>query len=172
MGRLGAGRAWPALGLDDEAGAGLARHPGGSGCCCAGWLAAAEDKPKRNRWLLAVGLGVAMLLYAYIPLRWPVVTGGERMSLVEFLQYVTNAGSGGALRPLAFVRDPGRWRVVGRLILEQVGWVGPGAGGSGMGLAGAAAPWVALGTLVSFGAWVWFNLEKLSAWPNRTTRRS
>ncbi len=154
-GRLGAGRAWPALGL--MMGLALASHVtlGALGAVALGGLAAAEDKPKRNRWLLAVGLGaLGMLLYAYIPLRWPAVTGGEQMSLVEFLQYVTNAGSGGALRPLAFVRDPGRWRVVGRLILEQVGWVGLALAGVGWGSLVRQRRWVALGTLVSFGAWV------------------
>ncbi len=166
-GRLGAGRAWPALGL--MMGLALASHVtlGALGAVALGGLAAAEDKPKRNRWLLAVGLGaLGMLLYAYIPLRWPAVTGGERMSLVEFLQYVTNAGSGGALRPLAFVRDPGRWRVVGRLILEQVGWVGLALAGVGWGSLVRQRRWVALGTLVSFGAWVWFNLSFYVAEPD------
>ncbi len=166
-GRLGAGRAWPALGL--MMGLALASHVtlGALGAVVLSGLAAAEDKPQRNSWLLAVGLGaLGVLLYAYIPLRWTAVTGGERMSLVEFLRYVTNAGSDGALRPLAFLRDPGRWMIVGRLILDQVGWVGLVLATVGWGSLIRRRCWVALGMLVSFGAWVWFNLSFYVAEPD------
>ncbi len=166
-GRLIARRAWPILGL--AMGLALASHVtlGALGAIALGGLVTAKEKPPRSSWLLAVGLGaLGLLLYAYIPLRWPAVTGGGQMSSAEFLRYVTNAGSGGALRPLAFLRDPGRWRVVGQLILDQIGWAGLLLATVGWGYLARRRLWMAVGTLVSFGAWVWFNLSFYVAEPD------
>jgi len=77
------------------------------------WLAAAT--------LFALGLG----LYLFIPLRWPALNEGARMSAREFVRYVTGGQFHGALRLYAW-RDPARWRIVARLFQQPFGWPGLG----------------------------------------------
>ncbi len=121
--------------------------------------------------LFAAGVG----LYLYIPARWPAVNHGEIMTLAHFWRFITNAESGGALRPLAFIQDPARWGTVFRLIQAQVGWVGILLAAAG--LTYLAAPifrrrqsdprWkLALGTTLAFCAWIWFNLSFYVAEPD------
>ncbi len=158
-GSLPAARALPALGL--TVGVAMASHLtlGALAFVALPLLLTERPRPTFRTLLLAAGLGLAGLaLYLYVPLRWPAVTGGSRMSAQEFLRFVTNADSGGALRPMAFTRDLPRWGLVFRLFRAQIGWTG---------LALAAGGWIllvrrqwtlALGTLLAFAAWVWFNL--------------
>jgi hypothetical protein len=123
-------------------------------------------KPKLRTLLLATGLGLAGLaLYLYIPLRWPAVTG-EAMSAAHFLRFVTNAESGGALRPWAFAQDPARWTLVFRLLRAQVGWVGLALALIGLTRLFRRRWPLALGTLLAFGAWTWFNLSFYVAEPD------
>jgi hypothetical protein len=121
--------------------------------------------------LFAAGVG----LYLYIPIRWPVVNHGEIMTPAHFWRFITNAESGGALRPLAFIRDPARWGVVFRLIQAQVGWVGILLAVIGLAYLASSAlrrregfpRWeLALGTALAFCAWVWFNLSFYVAEPD------
>jgi len=69
--------------------------------------------------LFVLGLSV----YLFIPLRWPALHEGTRMTLRGFLTYVTGGQFHGALR-LDGWQDPTRWRIMARLMLEPFGWVG------------------------------------------------
>ncbi|MBN1247406.1 MAG: DUF2723 domain-containing protein [Anaerolineae bacterium] len=157
--RLPPDRAWPVLGL--ILGVSLASHVtlGALGLVAVTGLLTAGRRPGARAWGAAVVLGLlGLALYAYIPLRWPAVTGGERMSLTTFLRFVSNADSGGALRPLAFYRDLSRWSLVGQRLLAQVGWAGLALAAIGLASLAFKMPALALGTSLAFAAWIWFNL--------------
>jgi len=155
--------AWPALGL--LIGVAVSSHItlGALAALAAPGLLVKRLRPRAGTrartWGLALLLGfLGLSLYAYIPLRWPAVTGGEWMSPQAFFRFVTNADSGGALRPLAFYQDPARWVLVSRLFMAQVGW-----GGLFLAVVGLVAlvrrrPALAMGMALAFGAWVWFSL--------------
>jgi hypothetical protein len=72
-----------------------------------------------------VQLGAAfvlpLLLYAYLPLRWQAVVG-EPMGFARFVDWVIGGRFRGALQLMAWLRDPTRYEVVGRLFLENWGW--------------------------------------------------
>jgi len=158
-GRLQPRRAWPALGL--LIGVAISSHItlGALAALAATGLLVKPLRPRARTWGLALVLGLLGLsLYAYIPLRWPAVTGGEWMSPQAFFRFVTNADSGGALRPLAFYQDPARWGLVGRLFVAQVGWGGLFLAVVGLVALARRRPALAMGTVLAFGAWVWFNL--------------
>ncbi|MBN1178981.1 MAG: DUF2723 domain-containing protein [Anaerolineae bacterium] len=166
-GDLGPERALPWLGL--LAGLGVAAHLtlGALGLLLLPLVLTARPRPALRSLAAAAGLFAAGLaLYLYIPLRWPALNGGETMSLSHFWAFVTNAESGGALRPLACVQDPARWGVVLRLLRAQVGW-----GGLALALLGVGSlfrrRWaLALGTVLACAAWVWFNLSFYVAEPD------
>ena len=87
-------------------------------------------------WLVALCLLAAGLaIYLYIPLRWPAVNQGERMTLLAFARYVSGGQFHGALR-LAGWRDPVRWEIVGRVLQRPFGWGGLGL--AALGVAGLA----------------------------------
>lgn len=162
---------WPAFGL--LIGVALASHVtlGALVFVAASGLVVARLRPRLREhgrtWVWAVALGmVGVALYAYIPLRWPTVNGGERMSLAHFLRFITNAESGGALRPFAFYRDPARWGVVGRLIHQQIGWAGIALALAGLVHLARRYRALALGSLLAYGSWVWFNLSFYVADPD------
>jgi hypothetical protein len=165
--RLGAERALPLLAL--LAGAGIASHLtlGALLLLILPPALASRPRPSLRAWGTAALLFAGGLaLYLYIPLRWPAINEGEVMTVAHFFRYVTNAESGGALRPLAFVQDPGRWGIVFRLLEEQVGW-----GGLVLALWGLAAAFrrrrpLALGTTLAFLGWVWFNTSFYVAEPD------
>ncbi len=125
-----------------------------------------KPRPTLRVWLYAAALGLAGLaLYLYIPLRWPAVTG-EWMSPAQFLRFVANADSGGALQPLAFWRDPSRWALVWERIRLQIG-----VAGAALALVGLARLWwkqwrLALGGMLAVAAWVWFGLSFYVADPD------
>jgi len=160
-------RAWPALGL--LIGVAISSHItlGALAALAATGLLVKRLRPRARTWGLALLLGLLGLsLYAYIPLRWPAVTGGEWMSPQAFFRFVTNADSGGALRPLAFYQDPARWGAVGRLIAAQVGWGGLLLAVVGLGALVRRRPALAMGMVLAFAAWVWFNLGFYVAEPD------
>lgn len=168
-GELPKARAWAVSGL--LLGLALASHLtlGGLAPMLAIGLLVPALRPPRRAWAWAVPLGLAgLLLYAYIPLRWPAVTGGEAMSFSAFVRYVLNTGSGGALHPLAFYQDPGRWVVVWRVLRGQLGMVGLGLAAFGW----ATMMWqrksraLAVGTLLTAATWVWFALSFYVADPD------
>ena len=166
-GRLSAKRALPVLGL--LTGLGIASHLTlGALTGIVGMAVIARRKDLNWRVLLRSGLfGMAgLMLYLMIPLRWPAITGGEVMSLEKFLRFVTNADSGGALLPGAFLNDPTRWRLVFRLLRQQVGWAGLVLSTFGFITLCIRSWYMALGTLLAFSAWIWFNLSFYVAEPD------
>lgn len=72
---------------------------------------------------LAASFAAPLLLYAYLPLRWAAVNG-EPMGMARFVDWVIGGRFQGALQPLAWLRDPTRWQVVGRLLRDNWGWTG------------------------------------------------
>jgi len=70
----------------------------------------------------AVAFAAPLLLYAYLPLRWRAVNG-EAMGAARFVEWVAGGRFQGALQPLAWLHDPARWSIVGRLLLDAWGWV-------------------------------------------------
>lgn len=159
--------ALPAFGL--LIGLALASHVtlGALGLLALVMLLTTRPSPQVRILLLAGMLGLlGLALYLYIPLRWPAVTGGERMSLAHFWRFVTNAESGGALHPKALIEDPSRWKLVGLLFKRQVGIPGLLLATVGF-VALCFQAWnLALGTLLMFAAWVWFNLSFYVADPD------
>ncbi len=166
-GRLEDHRALPAFGL--LIGVGISSHLtlGALGLLVVAGLVVRRLRPQLRVWALSVGLGVlGLLFYAYIPLRWPAVTGGEVMSWTEFWRFVTNAESVGALRPLAFYQDPRRWLLVIRLLQAQVGGAGLVLALAGLARIGRHHITLAVGLVGAFAAWVWFNLSFYVADPD------
>lgn len=88
-----------------------------------------EEKPgfsftHMKKMLTAAGLFLLGLsVYLYIPLRWPALHG-RPMALGEFANLVLGSRFRGALHWDAWLKDPERYLILGRLMLEQYGWVG------------------------------------------------
>ncbi|GAB4147921.1 MAG: hypothetical protein Fur0021_07210 [Candidatus Promineifilaceae bacterium] len=75
-------------------------------------------------WLgMALALALPLALYAYLPLRWTAVNG-EPMGTARFVDWVVGGRFQGALQWDAWLRDPARYGVVGRLFLAEWGWAG------------------------------------------------
>ncbi len=124
-------------------------------------------RPSVKTLVYSAGLGLTGLaLYLYIPLRWPAVTGGTWMSAKQFLRFVTNAESGGALHALAFIQDPERWVLVLRLLKLQIGWAGLGLAIIGLIHLFWKRQLLAWGSLLALSAWIWFNLSFYVADPD------
>jgi hypothetical protein len=88
-----------------------------------------EEKPgffftDVKKVLRAVGLFLLGLsVYLYIPLRWPALHG-RSIALGEFANWVLGSRFRGALHWDAWIKDPERYLILGRLILEQYSQVG------------------------------------------------
>ncbi len=59
-----------------------------------------------------------LLLYAYLPLRWAAVNH-EPMGMARFLDWVIGGRFKGALQLWAWLEDPSRYGIVGRLLLAE-----------------------------------------------------
>ncbi|MBC8264535.1 MAG: hypothetical protein H8E47_10485 [Anaerolineales bacterium] len=74
--------------------------------------------------LIAAGLFLLGLsVYLYIPLRWPALHG-RSMALNEFANLVLGNRFRGALHWDAWLKDPERYLILSRLMLQQYSWVG------------------------------------------------
>lgn len=71
--------------------------------------------------MLAGAFLLPLLLYLYLPFRWQAVNG-EPMGLGRFVDWVAGGRFQGALQWLGWLRDPARYGIVGRLILDNWGW--------------------------------------------------
>jgi hypothetical protein len=103
-------------------------------------------------------LGLSMWLY--IPLRWPALHGGAPMTLEQFVDYITGAQFGGALALDAW-RDPTRWSIVGRQLLEAYGPIGMALAAAGIAALIAGKRRFALITGVAFAAYVFYGVVYL-----------
>ncbi|MCP5097029.1 MAG: DUF2723 domain-containing protein, partial [Chloroflexi bacterium] len=77
----------------------------------------------QSRFLITVLISflLPLILYAYLPLRWQVIVGGP-MGFGRFVDWVVGGRFQGALQLMAWLRDPTRYAVVGRLFLDNWGW--------------------------------------------------
>lgn len=66
-----------------------------------------------------------LVLYLYLPLRWQAVNG-EPMGLGRFVEWVIGGRFQGALQLTAWLNDITRYEVVGRLLLNNWGWINLG----------------------------------------------
>ena len=92
---------------------------------------------------LLLAFGLPLLLYLYLPLRWPVVNSGEPMGAARFVDWVVGGRFQDALQWQAWLRDPARYAVVGRLFLDE--WGGPAlpiAAALGWALFSLRRPWL------------------------------
>lgn len=103
--------------------------------------------------LFLLGLSV----YTYIPLRWPALHDGRWMGAGEFLAYVTGQQFSGALQ-LSLLRDPTRYAILGRLLLEPFGWAGLILAAVGLGWTAARRPRLALTGGLAFLAYALYGL--------------
>jgi hypothetical protein len=71
---------------------------------------------------LALAFLAPLTLYAYLPIRWAAING-EAMGYGRFLQWITGSRFQGALQWRAWLVDPTRYEVIGRLFLENWGWI-------------------------------------------------
>lgn len=62
-----------------------------------------------------------LLFYLYLPLRWQAVNG-EAMGFGRFLDWVVGGRFQGALQLSAWLHDPNRYEIIGRLFLDNWGW--------------------------------------------------
>lgn len=69
---------------------------------------------------LALAFALPLLLYLYLPLRWQAVNG-EPMGLSRFVDWVVGGRFQGALQWGAWLNDPARYDIVGRLFVENWG---------------------------------------------------
>lgn len=115
-----------------------------------------------RQWGAAIGLLAAgLLLYVYIPLRWPALHNGQTMSLSEFIAWVTGQRFGGALQLGAWLHDPNRWDILWRLITTEYHWMGLALAGFGL-AALAFQNWrAALITVLVYAAYAFYGLNYL-----------
>lgn len=70
---------------------------------------------------LALAFFAPLTLYAYLPLRWQALHG-EAMGFGRFVDWVIGGRFQGALQWRAWLDDPTRYEIVGRLFLDNWGW--------------------------------------------------
>ncbi len=70
----------------------------------------------------ALAFLIPLLLYLYLPLRWQAVND-EPMGTARFVDWVIAGRFQGALQWGAWLRDPARWSIIGRLLYDAWGWV-------------------------------------------------
>jgi len=109
-------------------------------------------------WLPALGLFLLPLaLYAYFPLRWPALHGGQPMTWEQFEFLVFARGYAPALR-LDGILTPDRWAIYLRLAVEQFGPAGLALAISGAGWLLARRPRAGVLTGLLYVATVAFGL--------------
>ena len=125
-------------------------------------LLIAQPRLTWKQWILAAGVFVAgLLIYLYIPLRWPALHDGRLMRWDEFWGWVTGSRFRGALQLQAWLTDPGRWQILSRLILDQYGWIGIVISAAGLILMVIRQWRPALITLTVFAAHAFYGLNYL-----------
>ncbi len=125
-------------------------------------VALAHQRLTLRQWALAGGALIAgLLVYLYIPLRWPALHDGRLMRPDEFIGWVSGSRFSGALQMRAWLDDPERWRIVARLLLAQMGWPGLIASACGLALLAARRWQAALVMALAFAAYFFYGLNYL-----------
>lgn len=95
-------------------------------------------RPWTHPWLqprlllqTAVAFAAPLLLYAYLPIRWQAINH-EPMGLARFVDWVIGGRFQGALQWRAWLDDPIRYQIVGRLFLDNWGWFNLALAGLGL----------------------------------------
>jgi hypothetical protein len=115
-----------------------------------------------RQWALTAGALLAgLLIYLYIPLRWPALHEGRLMPLEDFAGWITGSRFSGALQLRAWLSDPERWRIMGRLIVSQYGWPGVALGVLGLAVMFRQSWQAALVTSAACAAYVFYGLNYL-----------
>lgn len=99
------------------------------------WPARQSSRLKHHYHVLFKTLAaflLPLLLYVYLPLRWQAVNG-EAMGLARFVDWVIGGRFQGALQLRAWLADPTRYEIVGRLFLDNWGWFNLGLAAVGLG---------------------------------------
>ncbi len=113
-------------------------------------------------WLISIGLMLAGLaLYLYLPVRWPMLHNGTPMPLGDFIGWITGARFGGALQLRAWLDDPARYGIVGRLLLDGIGVPGAVLAGFGLVILFTREWRAALITLGAFAGVIFYGLNYL-----------
>ena len=111
-----------------------------------------------RQWGVAFALlGAGLLVYLYIPLRWPALHGGATMPLGDFLAWVTGQRFGGAVM-LEYWSQPDRWLTIGRLVVDQFGVIGLILGVIGLARLARWFPEMGVVTLLAYGAYFAYAL--------------
>lgn len=71
---------------------------------------------------IVLAFTLPLLLYAYLPLRWSALHQ-QPMGVERFIDWVIGGRFQGALRLTAWLTDGTRYEVVGRLFLQDWGWI-------------------------------------------------
>jgi hypothetical protein len=122
-------RQWPFIALSLAIGLGLTNHlttaflipPAALSIVLANW----KRRPFRPfRTGLVAGMlftfVIPLLLYLYLPIRWAAVNG-ESMGLERFLEWVLGSRFKGALQWGAWLADPARYQIMGRIFMNNWG---------------------------------------------------
>jgi len=110
-----------------------------------------------RQWgISAALLLLGLLLYAFIPLRWPALNDGRMMRPDEFIGWVTGQRFAGALRLDAWLHDPTRWGILWRLVVAEYGWVGLALSGFGLVVLGIRRWRAALITALVYAAYAFY----------------
>ncbi len=111
-----------------------------------------------REWGIAAGMfGLGLLVYLYIPLRWPALHAGAGMPLDDFIAWVTGRRFGGALM-WEYFSVPERWMTIFRLALDQFGVIGLALGLLGLARLARWFPGVGTVSLVAYGAYFAYAL--------------
>ncbi len=133
----GAGRPTTVIALAAWLGLGLTNHLTtlllAPAAALAVWSAGRAWSPaQRWRTLGQVTLAslAPLMLYLYLPLRWQAVNG-DAMGWGRFIDWVVGGRFQGALQWQAWLQDPTRYAIVGRLVQDEWSWLWLGLAGVG-----------------------------------------
>ncbi|MBN1286961.1 MAG: DUF2723 domain-containing protein [Anaerolineae bacterium] len=105
----------------------------------------------------AVCLAAPLLIYLYLPLRWPALHDGAGMPFDEFIMWITGQRFGGALM-FEYFSQPDRWMTIFRLVIDQFGIMGLLLAVVGLARLARWFPGVGIVTLVAYGAYFAYAL--------------
>ncbi|MCZ7544398.1 MAG: DUF2723 domain-containing protein [Anaerolineae bacterium] len=111
-----------------------------------------------RQWGAAAALfGAGLLVYLYLPLRWPALHDGATLPLGDFIAWVTGQRFGGAVM-LEYWSQPDRWLTIGRLVVDQFGMIGLILGVIGLARLARWFPEMGVVTLLAYGAYFAYAL--------------
>ncbi len=111
-------------------------------------------------WLVGLGcFSLGLAPYLYLPLRWPASHEGQQLSWPEFWGWVTGARFHGTLQLDLWLRDPSRYGILARLLVDQVGWAGLAVAGVGLIWALWKQPHLGIASLLAWAGYAFYALN-------------